>query len=519
MRIPPKPAFRRPSATSAAFRTLYDHSPLGIAELDDDGRFLRVNKALQSMLGRSEAELRRLVFNEITHPDDIDACSEYFGRLVRGQTEHFELEKRFIPKAGGLLWAHTVVTAVRAGRGAHRMIGMVINVTERRVAQDALARLKVDLEDRVAERTAALSYQAALLTAQMECSPDGIIVVDAESRITSRNSRFAAMWGVPESLLDSGSTEATMNAFLKKLADPAAFLERVRQYDADRNLTGSDVLQLRDGRVFERYTSPVTGRDGRYYGRVWRFADITARTLREADIQEKSEVLSRSNSELEMYAYAASHDLSAPLRKIISFGDLLEGRAKGKLDAAELDFLERMRKAASAALKLVGDMLTLSRVGRDALSLEEVDLGSVLDEVKTVLGPELEGARIDAGRLPVLRAHATLMHGLLMNLLSNACKFRSPKRPLIVSIESRRDDAFVEITVADNGIGFDQEYAEKIFRPFLRLHTSSDYEGSGIGLAICRRVALRYGGTLTAESEPGNGSTFLFRLPAALLVR
>lgn len=518
MRTAPKTTSRRPLATGAAFRTLYEHSPIGIAELDDDGRFLRVNKALRKMLGRSEAELRRLTFNEVAHPDDRAECYDLFKRVVTRSIEHFEMEKRFLPKAGGILWSHTVVTGVRSGRGSCTMIGMINDVTERRKAQDEFARLKTELEDRVADRTAALSYQAALLTAQMESSPDGIIVVDAKGGIVSRNKRFAAMWDVPDSILEE-LAEVAMAAFLAKLNDPAAFLERVRQYDQDRNMTGTDVLRLRDGRVFERYTSPMTGKDGRYYGRVWRFRDVTERTLHDAETQEKTEALARSNSELEMYAYAASHDLSAPLRKIISFGDLLEGRAKGKLDAAELEFLERMRKAASAALKLVGDMLTLSRVGRDALSLEEVDLGSVLDEVKTVLAPELEGARIDAGRLPVLRAHATLMHALLMNLLSNACKFRSPMRPLIISIESRRDDAFVEITVADNGIGFDQEYAEKIFRPFLRLHTASDYEGSGIGLAICRRVALRYGGTLTAESEPGKGSTFLLRLPAAMLVR
>ncbi|MCM2305179.1 MAG: ATP-binding protein, partial [Elusimicrobia bacterium] len=129
------------------------------------------------------------------------------------------------------------------------------------------------------------------------------------------------------------------------------------------------------------------------------------------------------------------------------------------------------------------------------------------------------GARIEAGRLPVLRAHGVPMHNLLLNLLSNAVKFRRPDQSPVVRVQSRRDGDAVEISVADDGIGFDQAYAEKIFQPFLRLHTSSRYQGSGIGLSICRRVALRYGGALTAQSEPGRGSTFTLRLPAAMIAR
>lgn len=371
---------RRPSlATAAAFRALYERSPIGIAELDDEGRFRRVNKALQAMLGRSEAELLALNFNDVTHADDLPACAARFGGLVRRETDHFEIEKRFLRKDGRIVWAHTIVTAVRSGERARGMIGMAVDVTERRLAQEELARLRLELEDRIKARTA----------------------------------------------------------------------------------------------------------------------------------------------EVEMYAYAASHDLSAPLRRILGFEELLEARAKGKLDAGDLDYLARIRRSAGAALKLVTDMLTLSRTGRESLPLEDVDLNAVLAEVKGELAAELEAAdaRLEAGPLPVLRANAISMHSILLNLISNAVKFRRRDRPAGVRLAARRDGAWVAISFADDGIGFEQAYAEKIFQPFLRLHASSDYEGSGIGLAICRRVAERCGGTLTAESEPGRGSTFTLRLPAAMLVR
>ncbi|MBI2386891.1 MAG: PAS-domain containing protein [Elusimicrobia bacterium] len=366
-----------------------------------------------------------------------------------------------------------------------------------------------------------LSYHAALLAAQLESSPDGILVVDPKGMIVSRNKRFVEMWGIPEAVLATGSDEQAIASVLSKLVDPEGFVERVRHLYQHPDEKSSDELALRDGRVFERYSSPVVGEDGRRYGRIWNFHDITDRVRHDKEIGEKTEALAQSNAELEMYAYAASHDLSAPLRRIIGFGDLLEARAKSKLDAGDLDYVERIRRSAAAALKLVTDMLTLSRIGRDALPIEDVDLNAVLAEVRSDLAAEIaaSGARIEAGPLPVVRAHAIPMHNLLLNLVSNAVKFRRPDRPPVVRIAGRRDGDVLEITVADDGIGFDPAYAEKIFQPFLRLHASSDYSGSGIGLAICRRVALRYGGTLTADGVPGAGSTFTLRLPAGLLAR
>lgn len=218
-------------------------------------------------------------------------------------------------------------------------------------------------------------------------------------------------------------------------------------------------------------------------------------------------------------AYAASHDLNAPLRKIVTFGDLLKERLKDKADSVDLDYLERIRNSAADASQIVSDLMTLSRIAHENFSFERVDMNAVLAAVKAELAPEIaaSGAVIEAGRLPVLKGHVTLLHALLLNLLSNAVKFRRPDQRPRVRVDSRRDGENLELTVADNGIGFDPSYAETIFRPFMRLNAPSVYKGNGLGLAVARAVARRFGGTLTAANSPDGGAIFTLRLPAGTL--
>ncbi|MCR4296067.1 MAG: PAS domain S-box protein, partial [Elusimicrobia bacterium] len=258
---------KRPSSRkqTPGLRTLYERSPVGIAELDDDGRFLHANAALQRMLALTEEELRDRRFNDITHPDDVAACAARFASLARRETDHFELEKRFRRPDGGVVWAYVVVTAIRTKNRSRGMIGMAIDVTERHLAQEELGRLRLELEERIEARTAELSYHAALLAAQQESSPDGILIVDEKGRIIARNERFARMWAIPEAVLASGSDEQAIASVLSMLAAPEDFLARVRHLYDHPDEQSTDELPLRDGRVFERYSSPVRGKDGRHY--------------------------------------------------------------------------------------------------------------------------------------------------------------------------------------------------------------------------------------------------------------
>lgn len=221
------------------------------------------------------------------------------------------------------------------------------------------------------------------------------------------------------------------------------------------------------------------------------------------------------------FAYTAAHDLSSPLRKIATFGDLLKARLELKADPMELDYLERIRRSAAAASEIVTGLMTMARLAHEELPPENVNLDAVLNEVKQELAAEIAaaGAVIESPRLPVVVAHRALMHLLLSTLLSNAVKFGVSGRGPAVRVDFRRNGDSLELRVADDGIGFDASYAEKIFEPFARLNAQGVYPGHGLGLAIARGIARRYGGDLTAASRPGGGSTFTARLPASLLAR
>ncbi|MBI5630918.1 MAG: hypothetical protein HY921_08545 [Elusimicrobia bacterium] len=234
-------------------------------------------------------------------------------------------------------------------------------------------------------------------------------------------------------------------------------------------------------------------------------------------LKEKLEELARSNSELEMFASAASHDLQEPLRKIIAFGNLLEKHLGAGLDPTAKHFLHRIRSSAGRMSELIQSLLKLSQVTRDRRALIPADLNQALmealDDLQAPLA-EAKGSVIRETPLPVLEAHPAQMRQLFANLIANALKFARPEEPAMIRISwSAPEVGFAEITVTDNGIGIEEKNLERIFHPFVRLHGGDRYPGHGIGLALCRRIALRHGGWISAQSRPGHGSIFRVTLP------
>jgi len=231
-----------------------------------------------------------------------------------------------------------------------------------------------------------------------------------------------------------------------------------------------------------------------------------------------------SNRELQDFAYVASHDLQEPLRKIQAFGDRLMTRFSEVLAQDGRDYLERMHSAASRMQTLINDLLTFARVTTKAQPFSNVDLGEITQEVLSDLETRLEssGGKVEiTGPLPIVNADPTQVRQVLQNLIANALKFRRPDVAPIVRISANalpvdgQGRAMVEIAVADNGIGFDEKYLDRIFNVFQRLHGRNEFEGTGIGLAVARKIIERHEGSITAKSREGEGATFLFTLTLA----
>lgn len=238
--------------------------------------------------------------------------------------------------------------------------------------------------------------------------------------------------------------------------------------------------------------------------------------------------LVQSNRDLEGFAAVAAHDLQEPLRKIQLFGDRLAQKCSALLTEQGRDYLTRMVDATGRMRMLINDLLELSRVTAKTTPLSPVSLGRIADDLIADLEVQLtqSGGRIEIGALPTIEADAIQMRQLMQNLIGNALKYRRPDEPPVVKISSSYQNAageplaaeppvggFCLISVEDNGIGFDEKYVDRIFNPFQRLHGRGQYEGTGIGLAICRRIVERHGGAIFATSVPGRGSTFVFKLP------
>jgi signal transduction histidine kinase len=351
----------------------------------------------------------------------------------------------------------------------------------------------------------------------------GLCMFDKEQRLIVCNRRYLDMYGFSPDVVKPGILLRDIMKYSVSLGNyteeegQRALAERP---DPNRLNKRTTIKQhLRDGRVIAVMNEPLS--EG---GSIATYQDITELETSERRMREYTLKLERSNSELQEFAYVASHDLQEPLRKIEAFGDRLNRRYAELLPDEGKMFIDRMQDAAGRMRRLINDLLSYSRVSSKNRPLIPVDLGKVLDEVLSDLQVRLDETegQIVADKLATIDADPTLMRQLLQNLLANALKFRkADTKPIIkvttvpgepVSIGTRIVPSIV-LTIADNGIGFDNAYKDQIFKIFQRLHGRLEYEGTGVGLATCRKIVERHLGTIDANGVPGEGATFTIVLP------
>lgn len=380
-----------------------------------------------------------------------------------------------------------------------------------------VAEVNVDITERK-DAEEALRRQEEHFRSLIENALDIITVLDADGTIKFESPSIERILGYkPEELVGKKAFDFVCPEDIPGLME--LFSKGIR----DRGvITAEFRFQAKDGswHILEGIGENLLD-DAAVRGLVVNCRDITERKRAQESLIQKTAELTRANADreqLELFAVLASHDLREPLQKILGLVDLLKTHTAGHLDEKGLDYLERVENASIRMNQIIGDLLQFSRAATATKPFGPVALNEVFCEALTDLELQIAGsrARIDIGILPAVQGDKFQLRQIFQNLISNAIKFaKSDEAPHVV-VESRLPgDGTAEISVKDNGIGFDEKYLDRIFKPFERLHSRSEYEGSGMGLAICQKIALRHKGKITARSVPNAGATFIVTLPLA----
>lgn len=373
----------------------------------------------------------------------------------------------------------------------------------------------------ITRRRALATHEANQRLSQiLMTAAEGIYGIDGDGVVTFINPRACSMLGYRENELIG----KTMHAIVHHSRRDGSLFPReecpIHCAGVPAESLDGDVFWTKNGQPIpiESASSPIDPND-KSIGAVVTFRDVTNRKRDELALRRYAQELKRSNSELQEFAYAASHDLQEPLRKIQAFGERLNNKCYDALDETGRHYLERMVDASTRMRRLIDDLLSYSRVNSKTTNFLAVDLSAVVADVLSDLEPRInaEEAKIRVSDLPAIEADPGQMHQLFLNLLANALKFRRPGvRPSISiegSVEVGENGAMARIAVADNGVGFEPRHAERIFGMFERLHGRDEFDGTGVGLATCRKIAERHAGELTAWGEPDAGAVFTLLLP------
>jgi signal transduction histidine kinase len=407
--------------------------------------------------------------------------------------------------------------------------GRWMMVVEKRTADGGVVKIRSDISQmkhreldllRISQQ---LHARNAHFDSALNNMIQGLCMFDKDQRLIVCNRRYLELYGFSEEVVKPGILLVDIMRYSASLgnytADEAerAIEERNKRSSLQQRVTIKQ--RLKDGRVIAVMNEPMP--DG---GTIATYQDITELERSQAQMQEYTKKLERSNQELQEFAYVASHDLQEPLRKIEAFGDRLMRRYGEVLPEEGKMFVDRMQHAAGRMRRLINDLLTYSRVTSKNNPYTEVNLDDILKGVLGDLQIRIEEtkATINAGSLPTVEADPTQMRQLLQNLIGNALKFRKKDVDPVITVSASIDTGSLEaavtgpilvLEIADNGIGFDNRYKDQIFKIFQRLHGRLEYEGTGVGLATCRKIVERHLGSIDADGVPDKGATFIIRMP------
>jgi PAS domain S-box-containing protein len=528
-------------------RDLYDHAPCGYLSLDRAGCFSEANQTTWRWLGLTQAEAIqpdcKLAFNSLLSGSDAERFDALYRWLLAGhktEEEAFDIRR----KDGSYFTALINATPVLdfEGRFVNCRVSMV-DITARRLAETALQRINNDLEQAIRERSAALVESEERFRLMVEGISDyGIYFTDAQGCITSWSTSAQSLHGyTAQEALGQDLTHvmgiAPQGEDLSTL--PLAQARHQGHYEA------YDWVQRKDGSRFWAHSVITPLRDATRpedqqllgfaclvhdLSEIRKTQDLQQNLNAELElrVQQRTQQLEAANAELESFSYTVSHDLRAPLRHIHHYVEMGRDAANGPDGAAAVaPFLSHVLRSTSHMGKLIDGLLDLARLGRTALRAMPVPIGDLVDELVATLQAEAQrtadghavsdGERVTwviARDLPMVQCDPVLVRQVWNNLLSNALKYSRKRDKVRIEIGwQARESGLMEFFVSDNGVGFDPRFRDKLFGMFQRLHSESEFEGTGIGLALTRKIVERHGGNIWAEGEKNVGCTIRFTLP------
>jgi PAS domain S-box-containing protein len=517
------------------YRALVEASTSAIVILDPADRVLVWNPAAERMFGYSKTEMVGTPIALITPGDGLLSAVQAVSPTVpdreaqtgRDQVEvvarrkdgsEFPISMSVFGHMAGSTWARTCIIRDITDR-KNAEIALKQKLEEMKRLNEELVSTQEELRQNYDDLTKAEHAEretSQYLEHLINYANTPIIVWDPDYRISLFNHAFELLTGKP--------SDSMIGQDLDLL-----FPEKYREEAMDiiwRTATGErlDVVEIPilqtsgDIRTVLWNSATLFEPDGKtVFATIAQGQDITDRKKAEDALQEYAANLKQSNEDLERFAYVASHDLREPLRMVTSFSQLLEKNYKGRLDADADEFIGYIVDGGRKMDALVNDLLEFSRITSRGKPFEPTDMNAVLSEVLKSLSVTIRENKveIEAGMLPIVSVDRSQMALVFQNLVANAIKFREASAPVVAIDATRVRNEWV-LSVRDNGIGIDPEYHEKIFELFQRLNSREQYPGTGIGLAICKRIVERHGGRIWVESEPGMGSTFFFIIPARM---
>lgn len=505
------------------FRSMADHAPVLIWVTDAQGHCTYLNEEWLNFTGGSLEQALEQGWESGIHPEDLEHNVMAYRQAVT-ERQPFRSEYRRCDRTGTFSWLLDTAKPRFLPTGEFAgMIGSCFDITLQKKAEEALELSNFNLEVDLAEKDASLhSIEGSLEESETrfyslaDNAPVLIWLSDEQGNCTYVNQTWQTLTGQP---LDTQLGSGWLNTIHPE--DRARVQSIFQDSSVQQQPFELEFQQAKADGVYRWILATGIPRlaAGQFSGLICSCMDISDIKHSQKRLEQAIQELQRSNQELEQFAYIASHDLREPLRKIQSFAELLQDDLAPQLDENQSRYFGYIMSGAKRMQQLIQDVLQYSRVGRSDKALESVDLNHVLEIVQSDLSLAIEEHQvvIEYDALPMIYAHTVEVTQVIENLISNAIKFRSEILPRI-QITADEQSEYWAISITDNGIGISEESLDRIFVMFQRLHHSNKYPGTGIGLALCRKVIESYGGTISCTSTLGGGSTFLIKLPLQPMV-